>query len=526
MRNPPRPKILLSLITAVILVGSIGGFVATVWSDRDATLADWIADLRQTSLLMETRVRGLHANAHANLLRIEDRVASRPLASLRDSETERRWLDGLLPQVPGSFAIHIHDERGTLVLSTDQVEAFSRESPGEGPIIPALSRPGATVITAAMEGRDGSRHVITLGRTLIDSSGVVRGVAELKIGGEHFTDFLRGLQHADQGSIFLIVRQDGAMVARDPLPDGRLLQFDTTRHPFAEFARSPEGTYRAVSVVDGVERLVSYRRLPDLDLVVTSGMTLDMVFRDWTVRTQRAAALHATGILLLLVLAVMTNESLRHEARLLRSVEAKANELSSALEEKDVLFQEVHHRVKNNLQVISSLLTMQSLHVGDDAARQTLKDALDRIHSMGLVHQTLYERNMAANVDLGIYFGRLAEALVSSYGSGKGGVTVSVDVTGTLELDRAVPLGMLANEALTNALKHAFPDGRGGNITISLTGDDEAWHFAVRDNGIGMPAQPGKGIGLSLVRALTRQLNGRFAISRDGGTAVIVTFPK
>jgi hypothetical protein len=97
MRNPPRPKILLSLITAVILVGSIGGFVATVWSDRDATLADWIADLRQTSLLMETRVRGLHANAHANLLRIEDRVASRPLASLRDSETERRWLDGLLP---------------------------------------------------------------------------------------------------------------------------------------------------------------------------------------------------------------------------------------------------------------------------------------------------------------------------------------------------------------------------------------------------------------------------------------------
>ena len=72
----------------------------------------------------------------------------------------------------------------------------------------------------------------------------------------------------------------------------------------------------------------------------------------------------------------------------------------------------------------------------------------------------------------------------------------------------------------------AFPDGRGGNITISLTGDDEAWHFAVRDNGIGMPAQPGKGIGLSLVRALTRQLNGRFAISRDGGTAVIVTFPK
>jgi two-component sensor histidine kinase len=144
---------------------------------------------------------------------------------------------------------------------------------------------------------------------------------------------------------------------------------------------------------------------------------------------------------------------------------------------------------------------------------------------MGLVHQTLYERNLAANVDLGVYFGRLAEALVGSYGSGRGGVTVQVDVAGSLDLDRAVPLGLLATEALSNALKHAFPDGRSGTITISLTHDETQWHFTVRDDGVGMPAQPTKGIGLSLIRALTRQLNGRSAVSKDGGTAVIVTFP-
>ena len=91
---------------------------------------------------------------------------------------------------------------------------------------------------------------------------------------------------------------------------------------------------------------------------------------------------------------------------------------------------EVHHRVKNNLQVISSLLTMQSLHVTDEKVKETLKDALDRIHSMGLVHQTLYERNLASNVDLATYFGKLAEALANSYSSGKGGVTVEVEVEG------------------------------------------------------------------------------------------------
>ncbi|CAA7612929.1 sensor histidine kinase [Magnetospirillum sp. SS-4] len=523
----PRPRILLSVIAAVILLGGVGGFVATIWSDRDATLADWTLDLRQTSHLMETRVRALHANAHANLLRIEDRLADRSPAAIRDSEAERKWLERILAELPAGLAIHIHDHRGELLLSTNRAESHSRHLSGPDLIAPAMSRPGQTIITAEIaEDRD-RRHVIVLSRALVDSSGIVRGVARLRVGGEYFTDFFHGLQHADRGTIFLVVRQDGAMIARDPLPEGgQLLRFDVTRHPFTEFARGNEGVYRAQSVVDGAERLVSYRHLPDLGLVVTSGMTMDMVFRDWTIRTQRNAALHAAGILLLLALATMTGESLRHETRLLRSVEGKADELAAALDEKDVLFQEVHHRVKNNLQVISSLLTMQSLHADSDAARDTLRDALDRIHSMGLVHQTLYERNMAANVDLGVYFGRLAEALVGGHGPSGGGVTVSVDVTGTLELDRAVPLGMLANEALSNALKHAFPAGRGGAISISLTGDETSWHFAVRDDGIGMPAQPGKGIGLSLIRALTRQLGGRFAISRNGGTAIVVTFPK
>ena len=524
MAKLPRPRFLIAAIAAVTLIGGTIGLIATTWADHDATLADWTSDLGLSARLVEAQIRSLHVEANASLLRIDDRLAGRSLASLRDSDSDRQWLDALLAAIPGGFAICIHDDKADMVLSTDRQGIFALNAAGREYMTLALAQPGKTVISAVIVNRTSPLHLIIFSRALVDPSGQVRGVAEVLFKGDSFTDFYRPLQASDQGSIFAILRTDGALVARHPMPEGPLPRLDSTKPPFTEFAKGSEGAYRAVSVVDGVERLIAFRRLPELDLVVTAGMTMDMAFHDWATRTQRNATLFAAGMLLL-ALTVVTGESLRHETSLLRSVEQKAEELATALSEKDVLFQEVHHRVKNNLQVISSLLTMQSLHVVDDTARATLKDALDRIHSMGLVHQTLYERNLASNVDLGVYFGRLAEALVGSYGSGRGAVTVHVDVVGTLDLDRAVPLGMLANEALSNALKHAFPDGRSGTITIALTRDDSQWHFTVRDDGIGMPGHPSKGIGLSLIRALTRQLSGRSAISRDGGTVVIVTFP-
>lgn len=525
MAHLPRPRLLIAVIAAATLIGGTLGLIVTIWSDHDATLADWTADLSLSARVVEAHMRGLYVETNGNLSRIEDRMASRPLSSLRDSEKDLEWLDALLAGIPSGFAICIHDDKANLVLTTDRHDIFARNAKDRDYMTLSLTHPGKTMVSAMLATHTAPGHFIIFSRTLTDRTGRVTGVAEILVRANYFSDFYSALQAPDQGSIFSIIRTDGGLVARHPMPNGPLYSFDTTKHPFTEFAKGAEGSYRAVSVVDGVERLISFRHLPDLDLVVTAGITMDMVFRDWTTRTQRNATLFAAGMLLLLTLTVVTNESLRHESRLLHSFEQKTTELTTALAEKDVLFQEVHHRVKNNLQVISSLLTMQLLHVNDDTARETLKDALDRIHSMGLVHQTLYERNLASNVDLGVYFGRLAEALVGSYGSGKGSVAVQVDVTGTLDLDRAVPLGMLANEALSNALKHAFPDGRSGTIAISLTRDQTQWHFTVRDDGIGMPAQPSKGIGLSLIRALTRQLNGRSAISRDGGTVVIITFP-
>ncbi|RAU23162.1 histidine kinase [Paramagnetospirillum kuznetsovii] len=521
----PRPKLLLALVGVLSLLGGSIGLVSITWYDHQATLEDWRQDLAVSARLLESSLRGIHSDAEAHLLRIEDRLGASSVTKAKLSEQNRRWLDGIVAAVPRGMSACIHDSQGNLAASSEHRDLPACVFGLRERAAKALNHPGKTITSAILDERLQPDHLVVFSRTLHNGSGQVSGIAEILIDAAYFNDLFHSMQQPDLGSIFLVVGTDGVVVARHPMPPPPLYRFDTSKPPFTEFSMSLDGSYRSVSVVDGMERLISFRGLPDLDMVIAAGMTTTMVFRDWTARTQRNATLFAGAILLLLALAAVTNESLRHESRLLRSMEHKAVELTEALEEKDVLFQEVHHRVKNNLQVISSLLTMQLLHVKDKAARDTLKDALDRISSMGLVHQTLYENNMAANVDLGVYFGRLAEALVGGFSSRKGGVTVQVDVSGTMELERAVPLGMLANEALANALKHAFPDGRAGVVSISLARDDSEWHFSIRDDGIGLPERPEKGIGLSLIKALTRQLNGKSAVSRDGGTVVIVTFP-
>lgn len=520
----PQPRLLLGLITAIAVLGGMAGLGTLTWFDHQVALADWTANLSLSARLVESHTRAAYSAAHANLGMVGDHVSGRPLAGLRNARHEQQWLASVLGNLPYGIGIAIHDERGDPVLAHDSLGLFASNAAHRDHFTVALAQPGRTVMSAVVPGRGDRGRVIIFSRAILGPNGRTVGVAEIALKTDYFIDFYRDLQ-PDPGSIFLVSRLDGGLVARYPMPDATFTRFDTSKAPFTHFAKAPSGVYRSTSVVDGVERLVAYRNLPDLDMVVTSGIPSDVAFREWSVRTRRNVLLFATAMALLLVLAAITGESLRHEARLLATGERRTRELTTALAEKDVLFQEVHHRVKNNLQVISSLLTMQSLHVTDEKVKATLKDALDRIHSMGLVHQTLYERNLASNVDLGTYFGKLAEALAGSYSASPGGVTVEVEVEGTLDLERAVPLGMLANEVLSNAMKHAFSDGRRGTIWVTLVREAGEWHFTVRDNGVGMPDKPGRGIGIGLIRALTRQLGGRSHIFVDEGTVVSVTFP-
>lgn len=512
----PRPRIVLAIVAVLILLGGIGGLVALSWLDRKATLDEASDRLRLLSRLGQSHLLALQQNGRE----IASRVGEYYLHHANSADL-RSWLDTLIEGIP--FL------EGVEILAADGSPLFTIRPPrpldetGRGDLDAALRQPGQIVIGTLATAEE--QPMVVLTRAFGEDQGKRRGVVRLLISPAYFSDLHQDL-NLPAGAIFTVLRRDGLVISRSPPAPG-VTRIDPAGPPFQRFAKAEVGLYRAVSVVDGRERLVSFRLLNELDVVVTAGLPVDQVFQGWRTRTQNSTALGAVALLFLLGLTAVADESLRHESRLLRSIKQKADELAAALADKDVLFQEVHHRVKNNLQVISSLLTMQSLHVRDDVARNALKDALDRIHSMGLVHQTLYERNLAANVDLARYFGRLAEALAGSYGLGRDGIVVEVEASGTLELERAVPLGMLTNEALSNALKHAFTDGQQGTVRVSLHRADGRWCLVIEDNGSGIAAEPGRGIGLGLIRALARQLGGGVTIApgQRAGTCVTVDFP-
>lgn len=207
--------------------------------------------------------------------------------------------------------------------------------------------------------------------------------------------------------------------------------------------------------------------------------------------------------------------------------------IESALQEKIVLLNEVHHRVKNNLQVISSLLSLQARHVDDPLLRLALGESQRRVMAMALTHQLLYERKDYSRVDLGDYLERLAQLLLGSY---RGGNTARIALRRDLpveplylDFERAIPCGLIVNELVTNAFKHAFPDNRPGEIAIVLHTEGEDLVVSVADNGIGLPATFDLGkvrsLGLQLVPLLVDQLAGRFSRETGPGTRFLLRFP-
>ncbi len=206
--------------------------------------------------------------------------------------------------------------------------------------------------------------------------------------------------------------------------------------------------------------------------------------------------------------------------------------LLSSLYEKDMLLKEVYHRVKNNLQVISSLLSLQASKLKDDSAKSAFRDSQSRIRAMALVHEKLYQSEDLSRVDYCDYVKALVKAILHSYGIPQGAVTLNYQIDPIeIPLDTAIPCGLIINELVTNSIKYAFGDQQPRELTITLRKlQNNNCRLVVADNGQGIDEHidPGKGstLGLQLVTALIEdQLGGTFQIKRQGGTSWSITFP-
>lgn len=210
-------------------------------------------------------------------------------------------------------------------------------------------------------------------------------------------------------------------------------------------------------------------------------------------------------------------------------VAARTAELRKMLQEKEVLLQEIHHRVKNNLQIISSLLKLQKRYSSNPEAPDALTESQNRVLSMALIHEKLYENTDFTEIDFSAYISDLAGHLFRSYGIEQEKIKLDVKSDVLLTMDAAVPCGLIVNELISNALKHAFPNGAPGEIIISLLREgDETLQLVVKDNGTGFPTETlstVRSLGLKLVSTLTTQLNGTLEMNGASGTEMKITFP-
>jgi two-component sensor histidine kinase len=213
--------------------------------------------------------------------------------------------------------------------------------------------------------------------------------------------------------------------------------------------------------------------------------------------------------------------------------------IQADIREKEVMLREIHHRVKNNMQVISSLLHLQSGMVKDKASLQMFRESQSRIRSMAMVHEQLYQTKNLARIEFGRYVQQLTAELLYTFGSHARGVQLKISIPSVmLDVSTAIPCGLIVNELVTNALKHAFPDvkTKGGTdksakkqVLIRMTQlKNRQWELFVKDNGIGLPGnlqlRETESLGMKIVTSLVDQIDGKIKVDGRKGTTFSIKF--
>jgi PAS domain S-box-containing protein len=230
---------------------------------------------------------------------------------------------------------------------------------------------------------------------------------------------------------------------------------------------------------------------------------------------------------------IKLNKALQEEINRREGVENArimgVEKIESSLKEKEVLLKEIHHRVKNNLQIISSLLNLQSGYIKDKDSIEIFKESQNRVRSMALIHEKLYQSKDMSQIDFSEYVSELVSNLFSSYSLNSALITLHQNINDILlEIDIAINLGLIINELVSNAFKHAFPEGRKGNLYISIKKDGHKYELIIEDDGIGFSSEidfrKTESLGLQLIITLVEQIGGEIFLFSDNGTKFVIKF--
>jgi len=210
-------------------------------------------------------------------------------------------------------------------------------------------------------------------------------------------------------------------------------------------------------------------------------------------------------------------------------VEERTSQLNQSLLEKETLLKEIHHRVKNNLQSIASLLNLQTEFVKDEKTIALIRESQNRIKAMALIHEKIYQSKSLDRIDYGDYLKKITQSLFESYSVSPKKITMKIHAKDiVLHIDKAIPCSLIINELVSNSFKHAFPNDRTGVVQIDVKLEGDTVHLLYSDNGVGLPESVAldrtESLGMRLIAGLTQQLKGTVEIQRGEGTTFVITF--
>lgn len=397
-----------------------------------------------------------------------------------------------------------------------------------------------------------SGDVESIGAASIDWLGVPLKVQNKTIGVLVVQSYTEGFRYTeDEKNILMFISEQVAMAITRRQAEEALLESEEMFRSVVENSQSAiliiDGQFRAEYANDQFVTLSGYERKEFIGIDLTHLLDEESrnLVMDRFARRQRGedvpsryefALIRKDGQKRWLEISSAVIRDSKHRIKTIAQMQditekkQAEEQIKTSLHEKEILLREIHHRVKNNLQIISSLLNLQSEHVKDKEALDMFQESRLRVRSMAMVHEKLYRSKDLARVDFNEYILGLGYHMFQMYGVTPETVLLKVDAENVfLDINTAIPCGLLVSELISNALKHAFPDGRKGEVAVSMTSiENGSFTLTVRDDGVGLnrdlDLKNSDSFGLQLVDMLSEQLQGSVSIQRNGGTTFTVQF--
>jgi two-component sensor histidine kinase len=532
----PVPRV-LQLAAAFAALLAIAVTVTVALSDRRTMVEDAAELARQDARLMAAEIGGIVSNVDLIIGQAIELAGpgEQPIASSREVWAEFVRLGRAAPFLQ---ALWFGGPDGAAILSTHQYPAPPLSAADRDYFIAQRDRDPGLYLGMVPRDRYTAEQSLVFSRRLDRPDGSFRGFVTATISAEPLR---KSLSRAQEGLLAMLMRADGALIIGVP---AERIEADASRDThFAQAATNASSGVYEDDAGSGDARLVIFERVEPLDLFVRLDVPLKPITDKWArdhllsyVLVGAAAVLSILGWSWLALsrtrkaeITVEELERARHglEERLSAHTDSlrRANQrLAEAVADKEVLYREVHHRVKNNLQVVTSLLQLQAARLAPEI-RRPFEESVERIGAMSLVHELLYRSDQPSRIDFSLFLKAVAEALLGRRGE-LDRIAMELETEPVfLDLDRAVPLALLVSELLGSALDHGFAGGRPGTLHLRLRSEGNGARLTIAHDGTADGQMP-TGFALLLIDALTGQIGASVVPNRNGaGFVVFVPLP-